>query len=122
MTGSTQALMGLGVPFEQAKIIGDSIVQSIAGIGTAAATAAPLTGTVNSVTTAGGATAFILSTHNAGRTVEVYNTSATAALVFPPTGGAIDGGATDASVSIAQNRGRIFRYITPLIIKSVYGS
>lgn len=122
MGASAIALMALGIPGEAAKNIGETIATSIAGVGTAQAGAAALTGTVNTLTTAGGATAFIMPAHNAGRTVEAYNTTATAALIYPPTGAAIDGGSANASVSIAQNRGRVFRYITPLIIVSVYGS
>ncbi len=123
MTGSTAALTALGIAPLPAEIIGDTITTTLAGAGTSQTTATLLTGTVNSVTAASSQTAFILKAHNAGRTTEVYNTSSTPAIVFPPTGATIDGGtATTGSVSIAQNRGRIFRFVTPLLIVSVYGS
>lgn len=116
MVASTQALVALGIAPEAAKLIGDSIAQNTAGIGTAQVGGATLTGTVNTVTTAGGATAFVLQAHNAGRWVWVWNQSATAALVYPPTGAAINGGSANASFSVAQNKPAIFYYITPLII------
>lgn len=116
MTGSAAALTALGIPPAPADLIGDTIAQNIAGVGTAQAGAALLTGTVNTVTTAGGATAFILKAHNPGRSVTVWNQSATAALVYPPTGAAINGGGANASFSVAQNKPAVFYFVTPLII------
>jgi hypothetical protein len=108
MGASTIKLMGAGMPSLQAQLIGNT-VSTIAGVGTAQSGAAALVYNVNLLTTSGGATAFVLSTQWAiGDTVTVFNTSATAALVYPPSGSAIDGGSTDASVSIAQNEGREF--------------
>lgn len=112
MGASATDLMALGIAGEPARRIGGTIATAVAGVGTAQTGAAAITGTVNSVTTASGQTAFILPLHNPGRTVEIYNTSATTALVYPPVGGAIQGGSTNASFSVAQNKGAIFRYIT----------
>jgi len=116
MTASAAALTALGTPPVVADLIGDNISQSLAGVGTAQSGATLLTGSVNTVTTASGQTAFILKAHNAGRTVVVANTSATTALVYPPTGATIQGGAANASFSVAQNKTALFWYITPLII------
>jgi len=104
-------LMGVGLPQEQATRLGFSALTTIAGVGTAQVGAAAIPGQTNNVlaTTAGGATAFVLPS-DAELEVPYFvtNSSATAALIFPPSGGAINAAAADASVSIAQNLARIF--------------
>ncbi len=119
MTGSAATLVNLGIAPLPAEVIGDTISQNIAGIGTAQVGAAVLTGTVNTVTTASSQTAFILKAHNAGRRVLVWNQSATAAAVFPPTGATINTSSANASFSVAQNKVTEFIFITPLIICAV---
>lgn len=112
MTASAPNLVLLGMPGAQAIEIGNTI-NTFAGVGTAQAGAKALTTNVGLLTTTGGATAFRIDTRwSLGNSVQVFNTSATAALVYPPVGGAIDGGSTDASVSIAQNEGRIFTRVS----------
>jgi hypothetical protein len=57
------------------------------------------------VTTAAGQTAVVLpSTQPLGTSVNVYVSTSTAALVFPPSGGSINEGAANASASVAQAR------------------
>lgn len=104
-------LMGLGIPHGPANRLGCSALTSLTGVGTAqvGGTAIP-EGTTNvSTVTAGGATAFVLP---ASAELEVpyfvYNPSATTALVFPPSGGAINAAGANASVGIAVNLSRIF--------------
>lgn len=102
-------LMGVGLPQEQATRLGFSDLTTLAGIGTAQVGAAAIR--VNNIlaTTAGGATAFVLpSDAELELPYLVTNSSATAALVFPPSGGTINAAAADASVSIAQNLARMF--------------
>lgn len=104
-------LMGLGLPPEQGVRLGYSALTTIAGVGTAQAGAAAIPNGTNNVlaTTAGGATAFVLpSTAELNVPYLVTNSTATAALVFPPTSGTINAAAADASVSIAVNLARIF--------------
>lgn len=122
MTSSATTLMGVGIPDVAAKKLGNTI-RTIAGVGTAQTGAAALT--VNSViaTTSGGATAFVLTTTwEIGDTVTVYNSSATTALIYPQSGGAIDGGSTDASVTITQNGSRTFQRMTSTSWRSVASS
>lgn len=98
-------LMGLGLPAQLADVLGDTAPGAVAGAGTAQSGATPLTGTVNQVTTAAGNTAFLLpAAQRLLSSVHVYNASATAALVFPPSGGNINQLAADASFSVAQGR------------------
>lgn len=104
-------LMGVGLPQEQATRLGTSALTTIAGVGTAQSGAAAIPESVNNVlaTTAGGATAFVLpSTAAIDDAYSVVNSSSTTALVFPPSGGSINAASADASVTVAQNLGRIF--------------
>jgi hypothetical protein len=104
-------LMGVGLPQEQAVRLGFSDLTTIAGATTAQATATLIPAQTNNVlaTTAVGQTGFRLP---ADAELEVpylvTNSTATAALVFPPTGGTINAAAANASVSIAQNLARMF--------------
>lgn len=105
LTGLASDMMGLGLPAALATLMGETISPVTAGVGTAQAGAAPLIGTINQVTTAGGQTAFLLpATQPIGTSVVVYVSTATAALVFPPTGGNINEAAANASFSVAQAR------------------
>jgi fibronectin-binding autotransporter adhesin len=122
MVASTSKLIGMGEPAGLAKLIGNT-VQTLAGVGTAQSGAKAVTVNNALLTTSGGATAFVLSTDWAiGDEVTVFNTSATAALVYPPSGGAFDGGSTDASVSLAQNVGRTFIKTTSTAWRSTTGA
>lgn len=60
-------------------------------------------------TSAGQTAATIDSSTPIGGTLEAYCITATTALLFPPSGCTIDQGSADASVNIAQNKGRIIR-------------
>lgn len=103
MTAASIKLTGAGMPPLQAQLVGNTVA-TVAGIGTTQGAAAPLLNNVSLLTTAGGATAFVISTIWAiGDSITVFNTTSTAALIFPPSGGNINGGSTDASVSLAQN-------------------
>lgn len=102
-------LMGLGLPQEQSVRLGLSDLTTLAGVGTAQVGAAAIRVNNTLATTAGGATAFVLPS-DAELEVPYFvtNSSATAALVFPPSGGTINAAAANASVSIAQDLARIF--------------
>lgn len=120
----TTSLMGLGLPGPLSTALGDTI-KSITGVGTAQGGSSPVVyaGDVALLTTAGGATACTLdSGFPVGATAEVYNITATAGLLFPPSGCSIDGGSTDASVAIAQNRARQIKRMSPTSFRTVYGA
>ncbi len=102
-------LIGVGMAPEQAALLGWDPATTIAGVGTAQVGAAAIKGDFTLATTAVGQTAFVLpSNAPLGVEIIVVNTSATAALVFPPSGGAINAAGSNASVSIAQNLARVF--------------
>jgi hypothetical protein len=103
MNGLGSDMMGLGMPSALANLVGDTIPPAVAGVGTAQSGATPLTGTMNQVTTSAGQTAFLLSSAQPlGTSTNVYVSTATAALVFPPVGASINEGAANASFSVAQ--------------------
>jgi len=104
-------LMGVGMPQEQAIRLGTSALTTIAGVGTAQSGGASIPQLTNNVlaTTAGGQTALVLpSTAEIGVPYFVTNSTSTAALVFPPSGGSINAASQDASVSVAINLCRMF--------------
>lgn len=105
-------LMGVGFAAAQATLIGNTPT-SVTGVGTTQATGATLRSMTSCVTT-GGATAYTISaTTTLSRLYFVYNGSATTALIYPPVGGAIGGGATDAAFSLAQGKAvLIWRFST----------
>lgn len=81
----------------------------ITAVGTTQAGAPDLTGFLNRVTTAAGQVAVDLPLNMAvGAPVIVHVTTATAATVFPPVGGVINGGAANASFSVAQHKPTVF--------------
>lgn len=105
---ATVNLIGVGIPGEAATRLGFTPSTKV-GVGTAQTGAATITTNFTLTTTAGGATAFVLPAAIPGSgPILITNPSATTALVFPPSGGTINGGSLNASVSIAQNATRIF--------------
>lgn len=102
-------LLGVGLAAEQALRLGFNDAATVAGVGTAQTGAGAIRSTLTLATTAGGQTALVLPA-NAELMLPyvVVNTTATAALVFPPSGGAINAAGSNASVSIAQDLSRIF--------------
>lgn len=101
-------LTGIGMAPEQAVRLGYTSTAKT-GVGTAQVGGTAITSNQTITTTAGGATAFVLpSSAELNVPYLVINPSATAALVFPHSGGTINAAAANASVSIAQNLARVF--------------
>jgi hypothetical protein len=104
----TGDLMGLGLPAALAQKLGFN-VSAKAGVGTAQSGATALVpADLVRATTAVGQTAFVLNGFAPGDVAILENTTAAAALVFPPSGGTINTASANASVSVAQNVARIF--------------
>ena len=101
-------LMGLGLPGPLSARLGNTPVTQ-AGAGTANTTATVIQGHLTIGTTASSQTAFIFNSGTSlGSPNWFFNSSATTALVFPPVGGNFNTGSTDASFSVAQNKGAMF--------------
>jgi hypothetical protein len=103
MAGSL-SLLHLGTPAAVAKKLGAEPT-ALTGTGTAQVGATALSvGQFGILTAPGGSTAFVLPADAAnGDTIPVYVTSGTA-LIFPHSGANINGGSTDASISLAVNK------------------
>lgn len=96
-------LMGVGMPAEQALLLGQSVLTAVTAAGTTAATATALVASQTQVTSAAGATGVILSaTATLTRLYFIRNLAASTAplKVYPPTGGTINGAAVDAPLIV----------------------
>ncbi len=116
-------LLGAGLSAQLARLLG-VLIGTLAGTGTTQGAAQAIDDlTCVLATTAASQTAFVMKAGKPiGHRVEFYCTTATTALVFPESGATIDGGSANASVSVAQNKGRIFRKIAALTWVSVNGA
>lgn len=75
------------------------------------------------LTTSAGQTAATIDANvPIGGQLEAYCITATTALLFPPTGCTIDQGSANASVNIAQNKGRIIRRISDTAFNTILGA
>jgi len=82
---------------------------AIAGVGTAQSGAAALPGAINIVSAASGQTAFVLpSNYPLNCPLYIINTSAVAGVVYPASGGSINGGSANASKALSANDTSVF--------------
>lgn len=124
MSALANDLVGLGMPPVLASRVGVT-VRSITGAGTAQGGSSPTVygGDVCLLTTAASQTACTLdSAFPVGETAEVYTITATTGLLFPPSGCTIDNGSADASVNIAQNKGRMIRRVSTTAFVTILGA
>jgi hypothetical protein len=109
---SAAELIGLGEAPKLAGLIGN-LPSAKTGVGTTQAGATPITTNFTVLTTAGGATGFLLPTVPAGSgPYFLFVSTSTTATIFPPVGGSIQGAATDAKFDLAQNKGALFYKIS----------
>lgn len=113
MTALAVDLVGLGMPPVLADRVGWQ-TGTLTGAGTAQGGSSPIvrSGFVYRATTAASQTAVTIdSAFPLGEESVIHNTTATAMLLFPPTGGNVNGGSANASFSVAQNKPiRIIRF------------
>lgn len=84
---------------------------NVAAAGATQAAGTPISGALNVVTSSTTSTAISLTLPKsvaAGDKMHVINTTAVALTVFPPVGGAINGGTADASVALGANKGAVY--------------
>jgi len=131
MMAITTNLMGSGMPSQQATLLGLLPSQTIAGAGTAqktdsaaitAANLLPNQGIVLATTASSQTALQIPSTMPLGSEIMLMVTSSTTGLLFPPSGGAINGGSTDASVNIAQNKPTRVMRLTSTVFVALIGA
>lgn len=125
MTAFANDLTGLGMPPGLASRVPlVARVRSLTGVGTAQGGTSPVvnSGDFVMLTTAGGATAATISADfPVGETAWVATITSTTGLLFPPSGAKFDNGSTDASTSIAQNKGRLIYKATPTLFYTLLG-
>lgn len=84
-------------------------VEAVTCVGTTRAGSPTLPSALNVLTTSAGQVAATLPTRFAPMSpILVRNNTATAATIFPPSGGSINGGSADAAFSVAQNKPTVF--------------
>lgn len=96
-------LMGVGMPAEQAILLGQGVLTTVTGAGTTQGTATAISSSASSITSAASATGAILpSAATITRIFFLQNSpSSTAdAVVYPPSGGRINNLATNAGVTV----------------------
>lgn len=119
----TTNLMGSGlVPLQTTAILG-KVTNTLTATGATQGTALLLPSEISVFTTVASGTGAILPAGMAaGDMYTVCNHGANALLVYPPTGGAIGTGATNAGASVAAGKTADFYCITPLLFGASIGA
>ena len=123
MTALANDLTSLGMAPALASRVGWT-VKSITGAGTAQGGSSPKVygGDFAMLTTASSQTAATIdASFPVGQSAWVATISSTTGLLFPPSGCKFDNGSNDASVSIAQNKGRLVFRATPTLFYTILG-
>jgi hypothetical protein len=98
--------MGLGMPAQLAEVLGNQ-ANALACTGTTQGTAATIkTTNTELVSSASNTGAVLQATVPIGSPHYVFNSQATTAVVYVPTGDALNG-STNGTLSVAQNKGAI---------------
>ncbi len=110
---SISNIMGSGAAGQLARSIVGGVTSGLTATGTTQADALLISTTNTQYSTVASGTGAILpSVANQGDTYRVFNNGANALLVYPPTGGAINNGATNAGFSVAANKSAQFVMLT----------
>lgn len=100
-------LMGLGVPQQPASYIGTTNLTTVTTAGTTQGTATAINASVTNVslTTASSQTGAILSSSAPLMVAyNVYNSTATTGVLYPPTGGSFNNGSANAGINVSQGQ------------------
>lgn len=107
-------MMGVGTPAAQAQAISGTVTDAQTATGSTQGTALTLpSNIVRFSTVASGTGAIIPSSTQISDEYVVVNSGANALLVYPPTGASIAAGATNAGFSVAANKSAYFICISP---------
>lgn len=100
-----RSLMSAGLPGRTASAIGKAVRTGVTSTVTTQASATKLNpNEFATLTTASGQTGYVLTASQVGDEYLLFNTTATTALIYPPSGGKINLGSADAAFSLAQNK------------------
>ncbi len=109
MAKSLKNIMGAGVPPLVAQMINGTCTDSLVATGSTQGTALALPSDVNVFTTVAASTGCILGASPApGDEIIVTNLGANALLVYPPVGGTVQTGGTNAGFSVAASKSAKF--------------
>lgn len=106
-------LMGSGIPANAANFIVGGTAAGLTATGSSQTDALAITASNNQFSTVAPSTGAILpSFAQPGDVCRVYNNGANTLSVYPPTGGAINGGSTNAAFSVAAGKSAQFTMLT----------
>jgi hypothetical protein len=97
-----QRLVVTGISAVQAQAIQGTVAPAVTALGSTQANAPPVPADINYVTTGGAGTGLILPAMNPADSVNIYNKTGAALLVYPPVGGVINALGTNAGYSVAS--------------------
>lgn len=107
-------------PFDLARAtLLTGISQTLAAAGSSVSDAAVVVYQHTRVSGADGTVGVILPAKSAGGSIIITNTANAVLKVYPPTGGAIDGGSANAAISVAAYATKVFLYATSAVIGTV---
>lgn len=111
-----QRLTVAGLSAVQAAAIQGTVNNAVTALGSTQGTATQLPADINYVTTGGAGTGVIVPAMNPGDSINVYNKTGAALLVYPPVGAVINSLAINTGYSCASATPYVEVYcITPLI-------
>lgn len=94
-------IVGVGLPGPVARNVAGTVTSTITAAGSSSqANSTAIYDAVNEVTTGGANTGVRLPVGQAGDSLVITNSKAQTLFIYPPVGGAINGGTTDAKVDI----------------------
>jgi hypothetical protein len=120
MTRKSSMLGGGGI--WASSLVTGTAATGLTATGATQATALPLVDDVNRITTTALSTGVIVPAMQAGDNVCIANHGANALLVYPPLGGTIGNGATNAGVSVPLNKSADVHCIDPLTYSIIVGA
>lgn len=111
--GLLKDVVGKGVPQAAAYGLQGTVAVGLSGAGTSSQSAAtPITTSVAVFSTVAANSGALLPRAAKSDEVMVRNGGANALLVYPPVGGTINGGSTNAAFSVTAAKGAIFRCVS----------
>lgn len=105
-----------GLSAVNAQAIQGTVASAVTATGTTQGNAPQIPADINYVTTGGAGTGLILPAMNPGDSVNIYNKTGAALLIYPPVGAVVNGLAINTGYSVASATPYVEVYcITPLI-------
>lgn len=118
--GNIAEMAGVGFEIEHAKSIIGSKDLTVSAAGTVQGDATSLTAATNLVTTvAAGAGVIPVSTFPDDSEMRIFNGGANSLLVYPTSGGAINGGSSNTAVTLAQGEGLVLARLSSTVWAAV---